>query len=445
MSPQLVVSINSDADDFRWCWLSNGQVQSAATGNLDALRAALNNVAQHAWLLLPGAKVVTRQLEYTEKEKKHLRNLFQFQFEESVVGDIDDLHVAIGAANAGKVVLAYTDKQWLKSIFNQFANIGIEVTRCWSSPLLLPLDAPLDNQAIEPTFVDSEPDLNAAVAVDPLALNQEDAVIEAHATWVLALAQGQVNLRFAEQEGFSVPLAVIASVLNMLVASKKLTDKLPALVLRASEQSELEQLLHSLPESLVPRVKAQLLTDDWLLDFDGKAIDLCQAEFSQRLPLERWMKLWRGVGILALVTLITYVGVLGFHIYKLNKQNLQLRQQMEAIYRSVVPNGQSDDPEKRLRLKLQQLQPKVQTGSLMPTLAGVLPLIAASQDIVVKVISYSAETGDLSISVQAHSFSSLDALRQSLIGQGYSVDPIVANTQGDISTGRLKISKPQQH
>lgn len=442
MSPQLVVSINSDADDFRWCWLSNGQVQSSATGNVDALRAALNDVAQQAWLLLPGAKVVTRQLEYTEKEKKHLRNLLPFQLEESVVGDIDDLHVAIGTASAGKVTLAYTDKQWLKSIFAQFSNIGLEITRCWSAPLLLPLE--IANQPIEPRFGEADADQDAA-EVDSAAPVAEVPVTDVHTTWVLGLDKGQVNLRFAEQEGFSVPLSVIAPVLDLLITNQKLGDKLPALVLRASEQAELDQLFHSLPEPLAARVKAQVLADDWQLDFDGKAIDLCQAEFSQRLPLERWMKLWRGVGILALVTLIAYVSVLGFHIYKLNKQNLQLRQQMEAIYRSVVPNGQSDDPEKRLRLKLQQLQPKTATGSLMPTLAGVLPVIAGSQDIVVKIISYSADTGDLSVSVQAHSFSSLDALRQALIGQGYMVDPIVANTQGDISTGRLKISKPQPH
>lgn len=430
MSQQLVVSINSNADNFRWCWLGDDQTQAAASGNLDALRTALNNTGQQAWLLLPGAKVVTRKLEYTEKEKKHLRNLLPFQLEESVVGDIDDLHVAIGTPSAGKVALAYTDKQWLKSIFAQFSNIGIEITRCWSTPSLLPLQAPVVTEHLDPTLIDAESTV-------------ENLTASPFATWVLGFENGQVNLRFTEQEGFSVPLPLLASALDMLIAAQKLGDNLPYLVLRAADQADLDALYQSLPEQLAERVSTQTVVDNWQLDFNGAAIDLCQAEFSQRLPLERWIKLWRGVGILALVTFVVYVGVLGFHIYKLNKQNLQLRQQMEAIYRSVAPNGQSDDPEKRLRIKLQQLQPKTQSGSVMATMAGVMPIIAASPDVTVKVISYSADSGEMSISVQAHSFNSIDALRQSISAQGYTAELLTANAQGDVNTGRIKITKPQ--
>lgn len=430
MSSQLVVSINSDADNFRWCWLSDGQVQSSAMGNLDALRASLGDMAQQAWLLLPGAKVVTRQLEYTEKEKKHLRNLLPFQLEESIVGDIDELHVAIGTAAAGKVTLAYTDRQWLKTIFTQFSAIGVEITRCWSTPLLLPLQVPVAVEQVEPSLVETE----SAI---------EDLTISPFATWALALENGQVNVRFAEQEGFSVPLPLLGAALDMLIANQKLDDNLPYLALRAADQDQLDSLFNRLPERLVNRVSAQTIAETWQLDFNGKAIDLCQAEFSQRLPLERWMKLWRSVGILALVTLVTYVGVLGFHIYKLNKHNLQLRQQMEAVYRSVVPSGQSDDPEKRLRIKLQAMQPKTETGSVMAILAGVFPLIANNPDVTVKVITYSAETGDMSVNVQAHSFNSIDALRKSISSQGYNAELQGVNTQGDVSTGRLKINKPQ--
>ena len=430
MSSQLVVSINSTADYFRWCWL--GDTASAAAGDLDALRTALGDLSQQAWLLLPGAKVVTRSLEYTEKEKKHLRSLLPFQLEESVVGDIEDLHVAIGTASAGKVALAYTDKQWLKAIFSQFSNIGIEITRCWATPLVLPLAASVVTEPQEPSLVELSETIEEQLIASPAV------------TWVVGLENGQANLRFAEQEGFSVPLPFLASALDMLIATQKLANDLPCLVLRAADEASLDTLYKNLPEFLAARVSGQTLADPWQLDFNGKAIDLCQAEFSQRLPLERWWKLWRGVGTLALVTLVIYVGVLGFNIYKLNKENLQLRQQMEAIYRGVVPNGQSDDPEKRLRSKLQQLQPKTQTGSVVAILGGVFPIIAANTDVTVKVVSYSADTGEMSINVQAHSFNSIDALRQTISAQGFTAELLTANAQGDLHSGRLKITKPQR-
>ncbi|MFO1389749.1 type II secretion system protein GspL [Cellvibrio sp.] len=432
---QLVVSIDSRtglhrADDLRWCWLSEGQVQSSSSGSLESLRASLDNLTHQAWLLLPGSSVVTRELEYTEKEKKHLRNLLPFQLEESVIGDIDELHVAMGTPQNGKVALAYTDKQWLKTIFKQLADIGVEITRCWSAPSLLPLSSPAP-EALEPVLTEAE-STSESLALSPSAI------------WVLALENGQVNVRFAEQEGFSVPLSLLAPSLNMLVESKGLKDNLPMLSLRAAQESELNALYKNLPTNLSGRVQTQTLVDPWLLDFNGNAIDLCQAEFSQRLPLERWMKLWRGVGVLALVTFVAYVGVLGFQIAKLNKQNMQLRQQMEAVYRSVIPNGQADDPEKRLRVKVQAMQPKTQSGSVMATLAGVLPLISNNPDVTVKVISYSADTGDMSISVQAHSFNTIDALRQSISAQGYTAELQGVNAQGDLNTGRLKISKQQR-
>jgi len=427
MSQQLVLSIdNSAPEHFCWCWLNDGLAQDEASGNLEALQAVIGQVSLQAWLLLPGAKVVTRELEYGEKEKKHLRSLLPFQLEESVVGDIDELHVALGNAANGKVALAYTDKSWLKAIFAQLASIGVEITRCWSAPLLLPLQT--DVAPVEPLL--GEDETLEGLAGKPAT------------TWVLAAAQGVVNIRHGEQQGFSVPHALVCTALTLLVDEQKLQNNLPRLVLRANSQSELDSLLSALPDNLTVCVQAQTLADPWQLDFTGSAIDLCQAEFSQRLPLERWWKLWRSIGILALVTLLVYVGVLVFHIHKLNKQNLQLRQQMEAVYRSVVPHGQSDDPEKRLRIKLKDLTPKNQTDSVVSLMAGVMPLIAANSDVTVKVISYSADTGEMSINVQAHSFNSIDSLRQAIAGQGYTAELLTANAQGDLNTGRLKITKP---
>jgi general secretion pathway protein L len=70
----------------------------------------------------------------------------------------------------------------------------------------------------------------------------------------------------------------------------------------------------------------------------------------------------------------------------------------------------------------------------------VLPLVAGNPDVSVKLISYSGDTGEMNINVQAGSFSSIDALRQSIASQGYSAELLTANA----NTGRLKISKPAQ-
>jgi general secretion pathway protein L len=432
MSQQLILAINNSADTFRWCWLQDGQPQSPASGNLDALRAAVSGMAQQAWLLLPGSKVVTRELEYTEKEKKHLRNLLPFQLEDSVIGDIDDLHFALGDAQQGKVTVSYTDKQWLRGIFEQLVSIGIEVSRCWSAPTLLPFQSPFSttqDQAREPKLGDAK---DAAALVEGTTT----------ATWVVSMQDGIVNLRFGDQQGFTLPKSHFAVALTLLLSAQGLNEHLPHLVLRASSEAQLKILLSLLPKNLAARVVARVVASEWQLDYEGRAIDLCQTDFSQRLPVERWIKQWRGVGIFALVTLVIYMGVLFFNIYKLNKENLAIRQQTEAAFRKAIPSGPADDPEKKLRIKLAALEPKTQSGSVLTLLAGVLPMIATNSDISVKTISYASEAGEININIQSHSFGSIDTLQKAIESQGFKVELLTANAQGDVNTARLKISKP---
>ncbi len=427
MSQQLVLSINSNADQYRWCWLQDGQPQSSASGNLEALSSALGGLALQAWLLLPGIKVVTRELEYSEKEKKHLRNLLPFQLEDSVVGDIDDLHFALGNAQRGKVAVSYTDKEWLRKVFQQLGSIGLEISRCWSAPTVLPLATPAS------ALVASERQVTVAELDGP-----------AVATWIVALQDGAVNLRFGEQKGFTLPNGHFATALSMLLSTQGVTDNLPNLVLRAASEEDLQVLSDLLPDNLVAHVSAKMVVDDWQLDFEGRAIDLCQAEFSQRLPIERWLRMWRNMGFLALVTLAVYVAALMVQSYKLNRQNVEIRKQTEIIFRSVEPHAPADDPEKKLRIKLAALQPKAETGSVVKLLAGILPLVAANTDVTVKSIAYASDLGELNFNLQAHSFNSIDSLRQSIIGQGFNAELMGVNTspQGDTTTGRMKISKP---
>jgi general secretion pathway protein L len=432
MSQQLILAINNSADNFRWCWMQDGQPQSSASGNLESLRTAVSGMAQQAWLLLPGSKVVTRELEYSEKEKKHLRNLLPFQLEDSVVGDIDDLHFALGDANQGKVAVSYTDKQWLREIFEQLTSIGIEVSRCWSAPTLLPFQSPFSatqEHAREPKLGDAK---------DSAALLESPATV----TWVVSMQEGTVNLRFGEQQGFTLPKSHFAVALTLLTSAQGLNENLPHLVLRAGSEAQLKILLSLLPNNLAARVVARVVANEWQLDYEGRAIDLCQTDFSQRLPVERWLKQWRSVGIFGLVTLVIYLGVLFFNIHKLNKENLAIRQQTEAAFRKAIPSGPADDPEKKLRIKLAALEPKTQSGSVLTLLAGVLPMIASNSDISVKTISYSSETGEININIQSHSFNSIDTLQKSIESQGFKVELLTANAQGDVNTARLKISKP---
>ncbi|MDO8312842.1 MAG: type II secretion system protein GspL, partial [Sideroxyarcus sp.] len=217
MSMQLVLSVNtaddgnSLADSFRWCWLgADGMPATEGSGSREDLRAALGDKPtnpQSAWVILPGSRVNTRQLEYSDKEKKHLRNLLPFQLEDSVVGDVEDLHFALGTPADGKVVVAFADKIWLQAAFAELAALGIEVTRCWTAPLTLPLAAQ-----------------GAGESADH---------------WSLGLYQNQVYLRYASTLGFSVSRQHARLALQMLLRDQERVDSLPNLHLRAASEADL--------------------------------------------------------------------------------------------------------------------------------------------------------------------------------------------------------------
>lgn len=424
MSMQLLLSVNTSADGktladvFRWCWLGvdgNPQPDTAASGNREALRAALGErtgANQSTWLILPGTSVSTRELEYSEKEKKHLRNLLPFQLEESVVGDVEDLHFALGSPADGRVVVAYTDKTWLQAVFAELATLGIEVTRCWSAPLVLPLAA--------------------------------EAAGDAYNHWSLGLYDGQFFVRYAPNLGFSVAEGHARMALSLLLSSQERGERLPALHLRAASETDLARLGELLPAGLQDSVSSQTLADAWSLDLGNSGIDLCQGDFSQRLPIERWWKLWKSVAIFAGVCALVYLGTLIFEIQKLSGENMKIRQQIETSARLAIPQGRMVDPEKQLTTLLRQLQPSSQSGRVMELLVVVLPQISSVPNVSIKGISYVGEIGELNINVQADSFATFETLAQNIRNQGFNAEVLSANAQGNVQTARLKITKNPQ-
>ncbi|HSC67293.1 MAG TPA: type II secretion system protein GspL [Cellvibrio sp.] len=420
MSMQLVLSVNTSedgkslADHFRWCWLGADGLPAdeGASGDREALRALISARTTHpqsAWLILPGSQVNTRELEYSEKEKKHLRNLLPFQLEDSVVGDIDDLHFALGTPADGKVVVAFADKTWLQAVFAELAALGIEVTRCWTAPLTLPLPA--------------------------------EAGTDTNNHWTLGLYQNQVHLRYAKTMGFCVSQQHARMALQMLLRDQERADSLPNLHLRAATEADLAVLGELIPAELQGAIASQTLADEWALDFSSSSIDLCQGDFSQRLPIERWWKLWQPVAIFAGLCVAVYLGTLMFEIQQLSRENAKIRQQIEATARAAIPQGRIVDPEKQLTTLLKQSQPTTQSASVMSLLALTLPQIAQVPNVSIKGISFAGETGELNISVQADSFSAFETLSQNIGNQGLKAETSNFNAQGNVQTARLKVTK----
>lgn len=417
MTQQLVLSVTTSQDGkalgdlFRWCWLDlDGTPSEApASGDREALRAAVGasvGVTQSTWLILPGSTVAIRTLEYTEKEKKHLRSLMPYQLEDAVIGDVEDLHFAFSTPANGKVTLAYTEKSWLQAVFAELATLGLEVNCCWSAPLTLPLvKTEFDGEAGE---------------------------------WTLGWCQDQVWVRYGYYQGFSVSPQQATMALQLLLQGR---EQLPYVHLRAAEQSGLEQLQALIPSMLKGQILDAELAHQWSLDFSGSSIDLCQGEFSRRLPIERWWKMWKSVAIFAGVGIGVYLASSLYEIHRLGNDNLAIRQQIETTARQVITQGRMQDAEKQLTILLRQMEPAQKSGSVMELLAIALPAIGELPSVQVKGIAYTSETGELNINIQADSFSTFETLSDNIKARGLAAELLSANAQGNVQTARLKVNK----
>lgn len=404
MSAQLVLSLPvSTREKFRWCWRdAHGNTQETSIGDqndLEAEIASQGHSSIETWLILPGEKLVTRELDFNEKEKKHLRNLLPFQLEEALIGDVEDIHLAIASPRDGKISIAYTDKNWLSEQIEKLNSMGLDVVRC---------------------------------SMMPLVWTQKTETKE----WLIAEYDKQLHVQYGPDLGFSLPLSQAPLALELLATH----NKPEALNLRAANEDQIAELEKLIPADLeeLPRNRE---IKDWHNNLSLNSIDLCQGDFSRRLPVERWWKLWQNLAIFAGICLAVTIISLMIQIRQLNKENLQLRVAMENAARSVIPQGKLTNVEKQVANLLSQLQPAQNSAGLMELLSMSLPVVSQSPDVKIKALNYTHETGELALSVQANDFAAFERITNALKEQGMQAEILNVNAQGDTQSARLRIHK----
>ena len=412
MTNQLLLYANRALDHYRWCWFDtelNPLLESAGSGDLDQLSAMLGEGHHSLGLLVPGTQVVTRQMAYAEQEKKHLRRLLPFQLEESVIGDIDRFHFALGQAREGRVAMAYMERHWLENLFAQLAERHIEVNQARPLPLALPLPV-------------------------------EDVLAEEYRDWTLQLEGDELLVRYAPELGYSVHRDQGRTSLQLLLNAQQRVDQLPRLTLRAETDADLMALESLLSEELRERVQEQALVSFWHLDLNSPAIDLCQGEFSQRLPIERWWRDWQAVIAAAAAVLLVYIGSVVMEVRHLEAENLETRREIEQVYREAAGPGAMVDPERQLRQALREHQPSASGQAVIPVLADLFPALEEASKTQLNAISYSARNHELNLNVRADTFNDIERLRSKINQRGLVAELLSASAQGDSHSARLKVS-----
>jgi general secretion pathway protein L len=350
-------------------------------------------------LVVPAQKVLLQDVAFAASERRMLRQTLPYSLEEQLVDDVDLQHFALGAINGTQVPVAIVEKQWLMAWLQRCEQAGLDIVRALPEQLLLPWR---------------------------------------EQCWSLWPTPTRWLVRFGRYRGFALePTSAALALQLMLDGAAQLPEKL--IVYSATTELEPE-LIAQLPDLLRGIVEMAELPQ-WPAGAGIEpTIDLLQGDFARALPWRRWWLQWqRPAIVLALVVALQFI-VMGVQHHRLNKQNIALRQQIEAVYRSVEPRGVVNDPELQLRRKVDALQGH-QGSAALPLLQQVGSALKSITSISVQNLTYSEKQGELRLSISGDAFKDIEAVRLAIEKIGLTAQLVGSNADGEKTRAQLRITE----
>lgn len=411
LSVQAVVKLLERDDEgnalYRWrrCSREGQWLEPARQGSAQELSEDLPASLPEVCLLLSGTEVVAQQVSYQASERRHLARLIPYELEDDVTAELDDLHFALGTPRDGEVAVAYVDREWLGQQIDELEEAGLEVSHCISEPLLLPRAAD---------------------------------------GWTLRLEDEELQVHYGSCLGFTVESAMAAPALASLMDTAVLPQHL---LLIADDQENLERLYELLPATLLDDLNELQIETRLARNWDSLALDhyeavnMRQGSFARQLPWRKWWYEWRMVAAVAGLAFFAYVGVNAAQIDQANRETAELRQQIEAAFRQVIPQGVMANPESQLQNRLREYQGSSGGSSVVELVATVGPLIAAEDKITLRRLTYNDQRSEMQLTLEASSNSEILALSDALNEKGLRATPQNMSRVGDRQQANLTITR----
>ncbi|BFM09594.1 type II secretion system protein GspL [Halioxenophilus aromaticivorans] len=395
---------NPSEPGLTWRLMEDGNwMGQAEAGTLESLKEAQEASHAEVWLAVASDEIVMQQAHFDASQRRHLAKLMPYELEELIIGNVDDFHFAYGSLHADKVAVAYTPMDWLSALLEQFDLADIEVAVCTPLPLLLPW---------------------------------------AEGTWSLRWLGGEapVEVRYAHDLAFTVPLAILADSLLSLVGSSEEDDIPDQIKLLGQNFEDLQTLQEQLPERLQERATSAQW-DQWLsLSLDLlPALNLRQQELSRTLPIARWWQTWKPAAIVAGVALGIYLVSNWVTLAQLKGEQREYLAASEQAYRSVVPQGSLVEPERQLASQLSRYKSSSSDDSdgAVALLATVGPVLNINKDLTIRNLHY--VDGDMRLNIESPDFQQIDQLRSTLENQRLQAELLGTSSVDDGVQARLRI------
>ncbi len=394
-------------------------IKSSGIGNYQCLRLdekgselfvgdseRLSEMAERSSLVLvaPADAISLRRANFDDSERKILRQTIPYSLEEDLAEDVDTLHFSLGAIADNSVPLAIVKRDALQQWLDDLQQHDVEIQQLVPELQLLPLP---------------------------------------NKGWTLLITDEQWLLRYSESEGFAMEADNASLAMQLLLDDN---DELPGSLDVYCPQEQQPVILSQLPEMLRGIVEWHD-EDYWQLIADGfkqqatlktRAINLLQGDYALSLPWQKWWKNWRLVALLLLAaTLFQLVSTFTAN-QVLDNRNLELRAEIEKVYRSVVPRGAIMDPERQLRRKVSALKGS-SGGGFVVLLDQVGRELAKIDGLVLQSLNYTEKQSEIRLTVLANTFDDVETVRGELEKRGLTAELTGSSAEGNKTRARLRI------
>ncbi|MFK7731603.1 MAG: type II secretion system protein GspL [Pseudomonadales bacterium] len=410
MKSKLLLEYSPESGRCRWLkYLDSGAAELPAhTGLLDDFFAVVENQAVELLLVLNSPLVTLRTVHFEANDRKHILKTASYELEESLVSDVDQLHFAYAKPEENSIDIALIDRQVMRELIAPFEAQNIEISA------VMPLHQVLS------TLHDEEDETKA---------------------WLINADERSLTVSLGGKQYFYSDYAHAQMAWQ---AATQEQDTLPDRIVVYEDSSEAANASEDvMPAALAPLLDAQ--RKPWFVDsrwqkLRSGAINLLQGEFSPAVAWGKIWQYWRVPSLLFFAGLCIYTLAAFLQNQRLQADNIQLRQEMMAVYQQAFPNSQVSDPEAQMRSKLREISGGKTDSTFIPLFYRAAEALNTFEGLNLLNVNFDSRNNELRADLLAKQFQDLEKIRLKLDTAGIAAELVSSNSVDGGERARMKFS-----
>lgn len=409
-----------EKSDLSFTWKLVGEKENASLNNQlsdsyqiesnELLKADLACLAEMAAsigvsLVLSATDVTAAQVEVPNKAQRLLRKAVPYMLEDEVAISVEDLFFAFAdKADKNGMQVRAIERDYLENLIEQFSSAEIRLDE-----ILLDIDL------IQPP----EDGIKLVVSESQcLSVDSDNSRWHCHPDDYSWLVQKQIT----NVEDEELPIAMQLDIFS---------------------EDPVDVFMHQLP---VGRFAAEShhVEDifEWMLEQNGSAINLLQAEFEPKKENSKLKDFVVKVATVAGFVLLTHLIYQGTNIYTLSDKKEQLDKQKITLYKQAFPNTKKiRNPEKSMKIYVNSLGTGSGDSDFLSLLGSTSKQLKDLSKIYPTNISYDHSRSELRLDVIASDLTVLDQYAESLRANGHQVEKSSETQRGEGYSSRLTVVK----